>query len=352
MLRGAATVFTFLLLLVLGRQLWVRPDTRWVPLQFALFSSLVFELKSIVALQALGMPNYIGPGEYLLLLATAAGLHALLQCLFGCWTPAAATTLHFSVSILFWLDIVYFRFFQDVLSASLWRGAGQMQHSIDSVLGATRLQDGLLISDIPIWLLLCSRLQLTRFRRSLTALAPLWMATVIGIAGFFLFLTEGKKLILSFRFQNRMIVSQMGLLNYYAYDLWWALQPATLRSGDWETDSEKIDSLVRKAASTVSADSEYKGLLRGRNVIVVQLESLQWFASEIKLGDEYVMPFTHSLSERSLVLKMMDQSHHWRSSDGEFCMIETGFSRLTEASWFRKRKGGDQIGLSEIRRPN
>ena len=47
-------------------------------------------------------------------------------------------------------------------------------------------------------------------------------------------------------------------------------------------------------------DDEYKGVLKGKNVILLQVESMEDFVLGKKVGDEEIMPFLTELSKKSL----------------------------------------------------
>jgi lipoteichoic acid synthase len=306
---------------VVAYDLWRRPDSRLISIHLLVLSILVVGLKSYLAMNELATTHFVGLGGFLLMISLSSFLYALSLACFDGLTPWAVMLFQVGLSFLFWADVLYFRFFQDILSVYLWSGGGQVGQVLESAWSAARGRDILLFADIPVWFWLAWHLDKKRFSRNPPQIIGLMVLALLGTFAVPRLLNPLESDILKRRFYNRLVVSRIGLLCYHVYDLAGIWQSDSLKRGDWEDDPDQIAVLVERAVATVEAESEYQGLLSGRNVVVVQLESLQGFASEVNLGGEPVMPFTRSLLDRSLVLNMMDQSHHGRSSDGEFCML-------------------------------
>src|SRR5262249_5129793 len=127
-------------------------------------------------------------------------------------------------SLLILADVVYYRFFGDVISTPALLGAHQTGHVWGSI--RSLFTPGLLwlIADAPFALWLTMRLWLLRTaeasprRRALGALAVLTVVAVLGAAiGVPRALASAS---FDQMFRNRAVVEQLGPFGYHAFDTW------------------------------------------------------------------------------------------------------------------------------------
>jgi phosphoglycerol transferase MdoB-like AlkP superfamily enzyme len=121
-------------------------------------------------------------------------------------------------------------------------------------------------------------------------------------------------------FRDRAVAEQLGPFGYHGYDLWnyahgrWLRPPAT--------DAQVQDALawfVNRAPMRAGAGSPGFGAARGKNLIVVQVESLQDFAVDFTVNGQAVMPHLRQWAGDSLrFTNVTDETSEGRTSDAEF----------------------------------
>jgi len=121
-------------------------------------------------------------------------------------------------------------------------------------------------------------------------------------------------------FRDRSVVEQLGPFGYHAYDLWnyahsrWLHSPAT--------DTQVQDALawfVERAPMRAGPGAPGFGAARGKNLIVVQVESLQDFAVDFQVNGQAVMPHLRQWIGDSLrFTNVSDETSEGRTSDAEF----------------------------------
>jgi phosphoglycerol transferase MdoB-like AlkP superfamily enzyme len=121
-------------------------------------------------------------------------------------------------------------------------------------------------------------------------------------------------------FRDRSVAEQLGPFGYHAYDLWnyahsrWLRPPAT--------DAQVQDALawfVERAPMRAGPGSPGFGAARGKNLIVVQVESLQDFAVDFHVNGQAVMPHLRQWQADSLrFTNVTDETSEGRTSDAEF----------------------------------
>jgi len=71
-----------------------------------------------------------------------------------------------------------------------------------------------------------------------------------------------------------------------------------------------------------AADSRSFAAARGKNIIVVQVESLQDFVVDFRVGDQEVMPYLRRWTKDSLrFTNVTDETSEGRTSDAEFATM-------------------------------
>jgi len=227
-------------------------------------------------------------------------------------------------SLLILADVIYYRFFGDVLSTPAMLAAHQTGHVWGSI--GSLFTPGLLwlVADWPIALWLAARLsreppppvRSSNARESLVAAVAMGGLLVSGAAlSVTRVLTSAP---LDQMFRARAVVEQLGPFGYHAYDAWnyarsrWLRRPAT---------PAQIDEAVAwfQERAPLRAGGESFGAARGKNLIVVQVESLQDFAVDFTVGGQEVMPHLRRWTSDSLrFTNVTDQTSEGRTSDAEF----------------------------------
>jgi len=236
-------------------------------------------------------------------------------------------------SLLILADVVYYRFFGDVLSTPAMLAARQTGHVWGSV--GSLFTPGLLwlIADWPFAAWLAVRMtrrlgpasdgftaRTVQFGSSTLGASPIGAAlAVLVVTGALLSVPRVlASTPLDQMFRARSVVEQLGPYGYHAYDTWnyvrgtWLRAPATAAQLDDATAWFRERTPLRAGGATF-------GAARGRNLIVVQVESLQDFAVDFTVGDQEVMPHLRRWTADSLrFTNVTDQTNEGRTSDAEF----------------------------------
>lgn len=227
------------------------------------------------------------------------------------------------LSVLFWFDLLYHRFFDDIPGLYLLSQLSQGPSSWPSAWALRTQADLGLFFDLPVMLLLIilagpDRQPVGR-RPALLAAVPLLLLDL----GFAYRGGAGRSSLLRLRFKNVAIVQELGLLNYHFYDLGQYLDPALRNPLDVWVDEGLLKEVTGRSRRSIAASTPYRGACQGRNLLMIQLESLQSFPVHLKLGNQEVMPFLSRLADDCLEVELYDQSGQGRSSDGEFVMLNS-----------------------------
>ena len=91
-------------------------------------------------------------------------------------------------------------------------------------------------------------------------------------------------------FRDASVVEQLGPFGYHAYDAWNYARHDGCGAGDRRAEFDECGVVARGASATARGTGAGFGAARGRNLIVVQVESLQDFVVDFTVGGQEVMP--------------------------------------------------------------
>jgi len=276
----------------------------------------------ILAHEALLEPTLV---SYWLVLAIAIGIPAIaLLVLPQRVRPWALLAVGIFASLILLADVVYYRFFGDVLSTPALLAAHQTGRVFGSV--GSLLTPGLLwlVADWPFACWLAVRVSADAPSpaprvRVMTAAAAVAAVVAAGAA-----LSAPRVLAsapLDQMFRARAVVEQLGPFGYHAYDAWSYARATWLRPP--ATDAQVQDAIAWfSERAPLRAGGPSFGAARGRNLVVVQVESLQNFAVDFRVGGQDVMPHLRRWTRDSLrFTNVTDETSEGRTSDAEFATM-------------------------------
>lgn len=290
-----------------------------------LVTVLVLKLQSLyVHYHLLGSKNPTdepGPENCLLLcIAVALSFLPVTASAIGCVLVTGGATL------LFLMDASYYRFFRDLPSWHLlptWHQAGKASQSLSSIFQADdfRLLAGPVLVTLAALAFWWWRRKKSRAGFALPILGFLVAMAACGITVKNLHPVRWEQL--QRRFQNVALSRIFGPFYYHAYDSYEYLRATWHLEGRRPLDKDKVLTAVRKSRATSTEKTSFQGLFAGRDLIFVQLESLEYFAYEAEVNGRPVMPTLRRLGQLGFAFRLFDQTHLGRSADGQFIYLNS-----------------------------
>ena len=229
-------------------------------------------------------------------------------------------------STLILADVVYYRFFGDVLSAPAMLAAHQTRHVWGTV--GSVFTPGLLwlLIDWPFacWLVVRMSRRVAPVRPSRARAITTAAAVLVGMGASAAVLSVPRVLTstpLDQMFRARSVVEELGPFGYHAYDTWNYMRISWLRPAVTVAQMQDAVAWLRERAPLRAGGADFAAA-RGRNLIVVQVESLQDFAVDFTVDGQEVMPHLHRWTGDSLrFTNVTDQTSEGRTSDAEFATM-------------------------------
>ncbi|MFC6176878.1 LTA synthase family protein [Companilactobacillus huachuanensis] len=242
-------------------------------------------------------------------------------------------------SALLYGNILYYREFSDFLSFNTIAGVSKVSKGLGgSAANMMQSHDFIYGLDfiIIVILLLTHYIKIdARPMRKLTAIAT----TFLGIFLFSFNLTiaeSNRPQLLGRTFDRAYIVKYLGFNTFLAYDSIKAVQNNQVRSEAVGTDMDDVLSYTKQ--NYAAPNPTYFGKAKGKNIIIIHLESFQQFLINDKVNGQEVTPFLNSLYNDKNTMSFDNFYHEvgqGKTSDAEN-MLETGLFGLPEGSLFSK----------------
>ncbi|KKI88619.1 hypothetical protein WQ54_30980 [Bacillus sp. SA1-12] len=215
-------------------------------------------------------------------------------------------------------NMVFYRFFNDFLTIPVLFQTSNMGDLGSSISGLFLPTDLLMFVDIAVlfWLLkkptFKSSSQLTRKERSA------YFLLVAAVFFFNLGLAETERpQLLTRSFDREMLVKNISVYNFHIYDVFLQSKTSAQRALADSNSLTEIENYVN--ANRKEPSQDLNGIAKGRNVILISLESLQNFVINEELNGQEITPFLNDLIKESYYFdNFYHQTGQGKTSDSEF----------------------------------
>ncbi len=251
--------------------------------------------------------------------------------------------LNFSISFLLLVDLWYLRGFNTLPTLHTLKAGGNMGDSLSSFFPLIHLEDVLFMIDIPVLLLIFIFARKGNKKVGANPIFALFLLITSVLGVFFLapyINKHAEKPVPStgiFNKFNPMVtirnLSPLGYNIYSSYNFFTDKSTIDLT----EAEKERIAAWFEKKQEKLP-DNEYKGMFKGKNLIFIQLESLENFVLNQKVNGQEITPTLNRLLKNSLYFSdIREQVGGGNSSDSDLMLnasvypIQLGATFLSNA---------------------
>ncbi len=246
--------------------------------------------------------------------------------------------LNLLISVLYIIDLWNFRAFGDFSSLHMLGQTTNLDNLSDSVLSMVRIIDIVFLADFVLlvtWYVK-KKFTLGTSRRSITcfALTLIMPICYIGLVHYKFDIVENGKNHVLFRicWSPSQTISNLSPIGYHVYDsyVYWKESVPYAISADEEKEIVKWF----KDKKEDIPDNKFKGMFKGKNLIILQVESLENFVLNKKVDNQEITPNINRLLINSIYFSdVYEQVHNGTSSDAEF-MVNTSVYPVRRGSTF------------------
>ncbi|MFJ8264751.1 LTA synthase family protein [Peribacillus asahii] len=252
------------------------------------------------------------------------------------------------ITFVLFANLMFFRFFNDFLTIPVLFQTSNMSDLGSSVHELMNVTDLFYFVDLFILILLvkyrpAAIVQRTWNQKSRKA----WVFFVLGVTFFHLALAEAERPeLLTRTFDREILVKNMGAYQYHLYDLFLQTKSSTQRALADGSELTEIENYVRANQKEPAAD--LFGIAKGKNVIMISLESLQSFVINEKVNGKEITPFLNEFIKESYYFdNFYHQTGQGKTSDSEF-IIENSLYPLGRGAVFFTNAQNEYKAMPEI----
>ncbi|UOY91101.1 LTA synthase family protein [Ectobacillus sp. JY-23] len=261
-----------------------------------------------------------------------------------------AISLNFLLTFILMGNVAFYGFFNDFVTLPVLT-----QTSNFGSLGSSAkelLSFKVLVMFADILVLLWVAIKRKNFAQTHRIARPMKMVYFLaGVAVFFanLGLAEAERPeLLTRSFDRVMLVKNLGLYAHQVYDIGLQAKSSSQKALADGSKLQETENYVK--ANEVKPNPEMFGVAKGKNVIVVSLESTQSFLINATVNGQEVTPFMNQLMKESYYFdNFYHQTGQGKTSDAEF-MIDNSLYPLDRGAVYFTHANNEYVGTPEILR--
>lgn len=240
-------------------------------------------------------------------------------------------------TLLLYLNVIYYREFTDFMTIATMTGYSKVNQGLSgSSLALTNLHDVFYWLDIVVILLLMLFRKIKFDPRAFShRLAFAFTSVSLVVCGLNLMVAEmDRPQLLGRTFDRVYIVKYLGLDVFTGYDLVKSEHVSQMRKSATKSQLKTVEKFTKEHYA--APNKKLFGIAKGRNVIVIHLESFQQFLIDKKINGQEVTPFLNSLyhgQDTYAFSNFFNQVGQGKTSDAEN-MLETSTYGLSQGSLF------------------
>lgn len=264
------------------------------------------------------------------------------------------TVLNMFVTLLYVGDILYYRSNHSFLNYHMLSFTSNMDNLGGSILAMFRPVDALFLIDLIIIIILSVKKQssYTGVKRNLTSFCILFFLPIIYLTyahykvDVYKKSYENQYLFRKVWSQNQTMtnLTPIGYHIYDLYDFYKESQPYKLSDAEKKETNEFFKNKYENLP-----DNQYSGLFKGKNLLIIQVESLENNVIGNKLNGVEITPNLNRLLKNSFYFNNFhEQTHNGTTSDAELITNTSVFPVRSGATFFRYPSNTYQSSLPNL----
>ncbi|WLR49814.1 LTA synthase family protein [Bacillus tianshenii] len=312
-----------------------------------LFTVLLLWVKSYLVMRFLfDLPLDNNKQEFILFISPLSStiiLALITMTLFKRKKVLGLMIMYVVATLLLFANVVYYRFFEDFITIPVLYQFKNFGDLGGSAKGLMQPYDILLFIDIAVYYVVIKKIlkpaEKTRGRVLFATVAAVLAFVNINLAN------DERPELLTRTFDREMLVKFLGVYNYHMYDLVVHSKASAQRTFAESDDLTEVENYVQR---DVNQPGELFGAAKGKNLIILQVESLQSFAIDYKLHGEEVTPFLNSLKKNSFYFpNFYHQTGQGKTSDFEF-LLDNSLYPLSRGAVFTTNAQNEYNSMTEM----
>lgn len=249
--------------------------------------------------------------------------------------------LNLVISLFFIFDLWYFRGFRSFLTPHLLKQGSNLENLASSIISMMRKVDIVFLADIILLTVvsLRSKKMYKSVKRNVIAFCAVLILSIgyLGYAHYKIdILKKGGSVPFLFRNswspnQTMSNLSPLGFHLYDAYSFFKDSKPLVMNA----QEKNSIEQWYEKNKENIP-DNEYKAMFKGKNLLIIQVESLETFVIDQKIDGQEITPNLNKLLKNSLYFSNIhEQVNNGTSSDSDLLTNTSIYPVRSGSTFFR-----------------
>lgn len=257
----------------------------------------------------------------------------------------------FIVSSILYANIVYYREFFDFITIPLLMQTSNLADLKSSIWELTSLTDVFYFLDVVVLIVLnLKKPHFITFKAVTPPLTSVYFLSAAGLLFFNLALTESQRPeLLTRTFDREILVKNLGTYNFHLYDSY--LQTKTKAQRAFANGNE-LSEIEQYTNSNYTAPADLFGVAKGKNLILISLESVQSFVIGEKVNGKEITPFLNEFLKESYYFdEFYHQTGQGKTSDSEF-LLDNSLYPLDRGAVFFTHSDNEFSSMTEKLKEN
>jgi lipoteichoic acid synthase len=252
------------------------------------------------------------------------------------WKNAAILVISFMSSFILFANAWYYRFFHDFITLPILfqgKNAADLGNSAFELLQVT---DVLFFTDFAILLAIVWFRKLPPISIRATELSTVFVIAVVCFVVNLGMAETVRPELLTRTFDRNILVKSIGTYNYHLYDFILSSKTKTQRAFATSEGLVDVENYVKELrTTTIKQPEDMLGIAKGKNVVVISMESLQNFVIDNTLFGQEITPFLNDLIKESYYFnEFYHQTGQGKTSDAEFIIDNSLYPLPSGAVYF------------------
>jgi lipoteichoic acid synthase len=303
---------------------------------FAAFSDTVFASQGLVFFVKEALRKLFFEGT---ITGFFAGLTLIsLGALFivSCWTLflkqrkrwISLLILNAVLTFLIVGDLIYYRYFNDLLSMTVLSQMNQVGAISGSILDLFEMKDSLFIADLVVLIPLVifavkrgnGKLIARPVTRVVLGLGTLLIGYLFVMSPINDYIKKYSSALFASNWYNMSLYSQTGLIGFHGFDVYRFVNETVFQKKKISAkESKEIEEWFEEHQREMKKETPFYGVAKDKNVIMVQLEAFNNFVINQKINGNEITPNINKLLNESMYFpNFYKQTGQGRTSDAEF----------------------------------
>lgn len=254
----------------------------------------------------------------------------------------------FSTCVLF-ANLVFYRFFNDFITLPILFQTSNFGDLGGSAMETIYWSDTLYFMDILVLI------AIAKFKPSFIGYSEpskikqsAYFVVTSAVFFFNFSLAESERPeLLTRTFDREILVKNIGVYNYHIYDIYLQTKQSTQRALADSSEMVNVNNFVK--AKKVEPSSDMHGIAEGRNIILVELESVQEFVINNEMNGEVITPFLNELTNHPDTMyfdNFYHQTEQGKTADAEF-LLDNSLYPLPRGAVFFTHSGNEYHTLTK-----